>query len=418
MDVERCLITRVVDSGSIGRVIESGVRTEFFRDADSRKAWAYIRQHYDEFDEVPTEAVLDRHTGYELLDNVKESIEYLVEELKRQRAYSLLSGGVSTAAQALKASDVTSAQSALADAIQQVGIEVTTTRDTDYTEDYEDRAARYQAYSEHGGLVGIPTGFPTFDRATQGLQPEQLITIAGPQKAGKTTYALKMADNIHHLAKRVLWIGFEMSNQQIELYLDAMRLGCSYRELQNKWSPKLEKRLAAINKETENMPPFVLSGDIAGATTLAGVSAKIKAYSPHVVFIDGVYLMDTDDPRIEKGTPQHIRSLTQGFKRMAQRFGIPIVITTQILEWKISKKKGITTDSIGFSTSFGQDSDALIGIQKTDEPTEREMRILDARHAPPIRGIMCAFDWETANFSELEEYEAAEYEDDDSTATY
>jgi hypothetical protein len=80
---------------------------------------------------------------------------------------------------------------------------------------------------------------------------------------------------------------------------------------------------------------------------------------PDIVFVDGVYLM-MDELTGEMNTPQAITNITRAMKRLAQRIDLPIIITTQTLLWKMRAGK-VTADSIGYSSSFFQDSDVILG---------------------------------------------------------
>ena len=71
------------------------------------------------------------------------------------------------------------------------------TSDLDLTDEKNKFWEEYEFRKNNPGLLGIPTGFPTIDTVTGGLQRGQLITIVAPPKTGKTTLALQMAHNVH-----------------------------------------------------------------------------------------------------------------------------------------------------------------------------------------------------------------------------
>ena len=50
-------------------------------------------------------------------------------------------------------------------------------------------------YNAEGKMTGIPTGFKKLDEYTSGLQPGDLIIVAGRPSMGKTTLAVNMAEN-------------------------------------------------------------------------------------------------------------------------------------------------------------------------------------------------------------------------------
>src|ERR687897_1690590 len=69
-----------------------------------------------------------------------------------------------------------------------------------------------------GEIRGVPTGFTQLDRKTTGLQPGDLVVIAGRPSMGKTTLAVNIAENAA-IAKGVpaAIFSMEMSSEQLTL---------------------------------------------------------------------------------------------------------------------------------------------------------------------------------------------------------
>ncbi len=64
-----------------------------------------------------------------------------------------------------------------------------------------------------GGVTGTATGFTTFDKMTTGLQPADLIIVAGRPSMGKTTFAMNIAEHVacsNDVDKPVLIFSMEM----------------------------------------------------------------------------------------------------------------------------------------------------------------------------------------------------------------
>ena len=84
-------------------------------------------------------------------------------------------------------------------------------------------------------------------------------------------------------------------------------------------------------------------------------------------------------------------------------------ITTQVLSWKLGNKKtrAITADSIGYTSSFVQDADLVLGVERNPDADDQSIiRVVEARTAP--RGeVHVAWDWSTMNFMELHQGEGA-----------
>ena len=76
-------------------------------------------------------------------------------------------------------------------------------------------------------------------------------------------------------------------------------------------------------------PQFVSSVDMDNAMTVSGIQAKILEYDPDCVLIDGAYLMQSELPKAEPGSPQALADIARNLKKLAQSQRIPIVVTTQ-----------------------------------------------------------------------------------------
>jgi len=64
-------------------------------------------------------------------------------------------------------------------------------------------AAEFEGY-----VTGVPTGFEQFDRLTAGLQPSDLIIIAGRPSMGKTALALNIGYNAAKKTNKVVAVFF------------------------------------------------------------------------------------------------------------------------------------------------------------------------------------------------------------------
>jgi replicative DNA helicase len=402
-DFERLLVSRVIQDKDLGDVADAGITPAFFGDPDNKAVFKAILRHKGTYGEVPSLATIKTDFPTYKFVRVEDSVQVLTDRLRAQHTLDLLEQGLAESVDAHEEGNADKAMAALAKTLSDIAAAVPNTRDTDLTTTGTERLARYLALKDlPDGLRGIPTGFQTIDRATQGFQKGQLITFVGPPKAGKSTLLLLAAMAAHLFGVKVLFINFEMSNEEQEERYDAIRAGISHARLRNGTLKKQDwDRLEKAIREIENMPSFFLSSDTMNATTLTGVQSKIETLRPDIVIVDGIYMMQ-DELGEPQGSPQALTNLTRGFKRMAKNQDKPIIISTQVLEWKMNKKKGITSDSIGYSSSFAQDSDAILGVEKTDDPNINKIKVVLARNCPPLETFV-QWDWETGKFEELNE---------------
>jgi replicative DNA helicase len=261
--------------------------------------------------------------------------------------------------------------------------------------DYQARKAR------SGSLLGIATGFPTIDDATLGLQSQQLVTIVAAPKTGKSQLAMRIAQTVWDQGHSPAFLSFEMTNDEQSRRRAAMSYGLSHTRLMNAdlVSTEEKKFLDGLAK-MKGKHPFHLIDSTSGMT-VSSVGAKARELKPDVLFIDGVYLM-VDEVTGESGTPQALTNITRSLKRLAQKLNIPIVISTQTLTWKMKKNK-LDPNSIGYSSSFYQDSDVIFGLERGEEElgdNYRLLKVLASRNTGPAE-VELDWDWNTGKFEEI-----------------
>ena len=402
-DIEGRLISRVLKDRVYRPVLDAQISEDWFKDDEHRAVFAYIGRHYRQHGEVPS---VD-HTTVDFpnyrLAKVEDSLEPLVEQLQDRRNYGRMVETLQDAGELIdQGRDWRSAIDLVLNGASQIIQESSKLVDVDLTKTWEDRLDKYDERAANGGkLLGIPTGFKTVDLATSGWQRKQLCTIIATPKVGKSTLAMRMALNAWLEGFKVLFISFEMSNDEQEARHDAMIAGIPHTHymrgtLDRNQYALLERALAG----TDGKQAFILSADINSVTTVSGVAGKIEQHKPDVVFVDGIYLM-RDELGEPEGSPQALTNITRNMKRLAQRANLPIIASTQALLSKVSKRKGVQADSIGYSSSFAQDSDVILGLQEdpNEDEAQRELRVVMSRNCGRVSAGLI-WDWTTSTFEE------------------
>jgi replicative DNA helicase len=400
-DNEVRLLSRAVRTRDISVLLEAGVNDDWFFVDENKAVWRFIRQHWTKYQEVPTGVtVMDNFPTYRLLavdDNIDYLLDQLIEYRKRQSTITV----VQDASEAIASGDHNTAIAVLNQGVAKLLDEGSReTTDIDLTLNATKRFDEYlNVKTRPNGLLGIATGFRTIDQATAGLQPGQLITIIAPPKTGKSVLALQVAVNVHNDGFVPLFQSFEMNNIEQQHRHDAMRSHIAHsRLIRGALTKEEETRYQKVLEEMESMHKFYLT-DAVSAMTVTGLAAKIDKLRPDIVFVDGVYLM-VDEITGEQNSPQALTNITRGLKQLAMAKKIPVVISTQVLLWKM-KKRQVSADAIGYSSSFYQDSDVILGLQKQDEEddTSRELRIVASRNCGPASSDLL-WDWEEGKFEE------------------
>lgn len=400
-DIEARLISKVIRSKDVMPVLEYGLQPDWFYDDDSRIVWKFILDHVGKYQEVPSPQIVKENFPtyklFEVDDNVEYMLDNLVDRRKRQKIIEVVQDAAEEISQGnhVKAIDLVSR-----------GIAALTDEGVSKTSDInlsKDATVRYDEYIElknrPNGLLGIPTGFNTIDLATAGLQPGQLITIIAPPKTGKSILSLQVAVNLHEDGYVPMYQSFEMFNSEQKNRHDAMRAGISHgRLIRGALKVDEEVRYKKALERMEQMHNFYLT-DSPSASTVSGLYAKIEKLQPDIVFVDGVYLM-VDEISGERNTPLALTNITRSLKKLAQQIQKPVIITTQVLNWKVRGGK-VTASAIGYSSSFEQDSDVILSLERQDaeDDTSRILRIASSRNCGPAE-VDLLWDWENGKFQE------------------
>ena len=106
--------------------------------------------------------------------------------------------------------------------------------------DYYDRVEEMSRRSDE--IYGVPTGFLDLDRLLMGMQPSDLLIIAGRPAQGKTSFLMSVAKNAAQLNKKhVAVFSMEMSNEQLVQRLLSQETGINSQRMrsgkleQNEW---------------------------------------------------------------------------------------------------------------------------------------------------------------------------------------
>lgn len=381
-DNEYRLVSKVIDDRNIIPVVEQGIKDDWIVDDELRRVWKFVREHYANYREVPSIiAVTDNFPNFKAI-KVEDNLEYLIDKMVEFRRNRLTRNGLEVVLEKMGHNDHEQALTEMSKTVTEVNAQgVIGTTHVNVTTDAEKRFEAYENLQHHK-FLGIPTGFGKIDEATAGLQGGQLITMIAPPKTGKSQIILKIADNVHRAGYTPMFQSFEMNNHEQTLRYDSMKANISANRLRRgKLTGAEEDRYIKTLENMKNEKPFHMV-DAMGGLTIDALVAKAEQLEPDILFVDGVYLM-LDQVTGDSNTPQALTNITRGLKRVAQKLDIPVVISTQTLLWKMKGGK-VSADSIGYSSSFFQDSDVILGLEPVEEDEEiRLLKIVQSRNCPP-----------------------------------
>lgn len=389
------------DGAGWKELVNAKITPDMFFDPDVAKVYEFALDQQQKHGQFPSEVFIKQAFPNFPRIKVTDPISLLIDAFKDWRQSQVVKEHLQQAMEAYSRGSHADALARMEAGVAQVAAEsFTADGDVDLTKDTQDRYEAYEDFAQRpAGLLGYTCGFPTLDDVLSGLQPKQLITVVATPKTGKSTLAMQMGIAAHDAGARVMFQTIEMSATEMTMRYECQRAGISYSRFRTGTLKNSEKkRYLKMLQQTERMPnPFVVTESV---TNLAQISAKIEEHQPDLVIVDGVYLLESH-PDFAPGTPQALTHLSRSFKKIAQVTETAIVLTTQALEHKLQKGK-LTANSIGYSSSFFQDSDLVIGLEMNEAKDEdlRELSILASRNSGTT-SVTLDWLWEDGTFAEL-----------------
>ncbi len=222
-------------------------------------------------------------------------------------------------------------------------------------------------------LTGLPTNYKDLDNYTSGLQPSDLIIIAGRPSMGKTAFALGMAQNIALSQKSTVGIfSLEMSKEQLvlrmlcsEARVDAHKLRSGF--LGRPGNDNWQQLIHAAGRLNE-APIFI---DDTPSMTILEMRAKARRLkSEHnlsLLIVDYLQLMRGRGDANSR--EQEISDISRSLKGLAKELNIPVVALSQLsraVESRPEKKKRPILADLRESGAIEQDADVVMFIYREE----------------------------------------------------
>ncbi len=220
-------------------------------------------------------------------------------------------------------------------------------------------------------ITGVPTGFQDLDRMTAGLQPQDLIIVAGRPSMGKTAFALNIAEHVAvDNGLPVAVFSMEMSGSQLASRI----LGSIARVDQHKmrtgrlndeeWS-----RLTAAIGKLNDAPVHI---DETAALTPGEVRSRARRLRRQcgklgLVVVDYLQLMSAGNPKANENRATEISEISRSLKAMAKELDVPVVALSQLSRAVESRqdKRPMMSD-LRESGAIEQDADVILFIYRDE----------------------------------------------------
>ncbi|MBF40943.1 MAG: replicative DNA helicase [Acidiferrobacteraceae bacterium] len=226
-----------------------------------------------------------------------------------------------------------------------------------------------ELYESGSNLTGISTGFSDLDDLTSGLQPADLVVIAGRPSMGKTSLAMNIVENAV-LANRlpVAVFSMEMPGQQL-----AMRMLASLGRINahkvrtgrldaDDW-PRLTSAVGLL----DDAPLFI---DDSPALSPLELRARARRLAREhgglgMIVVDYLQLMQSSED--SENRANEVSAITRSLKFLAKELSVPVVVLSQLNRSLESRpnKRPVMSD-LRESGAIEQDADVILFIYRDE----------------------------------------------------
>lgn len=267
--------------------------------------------------------------------------------------------------------------------------------------------------AHEGSLSGLPTGLNEFDKMTNGMQPSDLLILAGRPSMGKTSLAMNIVENVAIKEKVPAAVfSLEMSSEQLVLRMisswgrvDQSRLR-SGRLTEEDW-PKITSAIGIMN---ENARLFIDDTPGLSPAEMRARARRLKReHDIGLIVVDYLQLMSV--PGTRENRTNEISEISRQLKAMAKELDVPVIALSQLnrqVESRDNKRPRMS--DLRESGGIEQDADLIIFVyrdevynENTDDKGVAEIIIGKQRNGP-LGTARTAFLSHLTRFENLQEY--------------
>ncbi len=235
------------------------------------------------------------------------------------------------------------------------------------------------AFKRDGKLSGTATGLSDLDRMMGGLQPSDLVIVAGRPGMGKTALATNIAFNIAKAYEGekqpdgtvktinggiVGFFSLEMSAEQLATRIIAEQSGIpSYKIRRGDIREDDFYKITDVARDMQTIPFYI---DQTGGISIAQLAARARRLKRQrgldVLVVDYIQLL-SGSTRKGDNRVQEVTEITTGMKALAKELNVPIVALSQLsrqVEQRDDKRPQLS--DLRESGSIEQDADVVMFV--------------------------------------------------------
>ena len=261
-------------------------------------------------------------------------------------------------------------------------------------------------------VTGTATGFTDLDRMTSGLQPGELVIVAGRPSMGKTAFSINIAENVALDSKLPVAIfSMEMGATQLALRMLGSVGKLNQHDLRtgrlqdDDWG-----RLTHALGKLHDAPIHI---DESAALSAMDVRARARRLHRQsgglgLIVVDYLQLMSSNAGRASENRATEISEISRSLKALAKELHLPVIALSQLnrgLEQRPNKRPVMS--DLRESGAIEQDADLILFIYRdevynSDSPDKGKAEIIIGKQRNgPIGKVELAFRGEYTRFDNL-----------------
>lgn len=225
-----------------------------------------------------------------------------------------------------------------------------------------------ELYRSDSPITGVATGFDDFDDRTAGLQPSDLIIVAGRPSMGKTAFAINIAEHVAIKSKKSVAIfSMEMPGEQLAMRMlgslsriDQQKIRTG-RLAEDDW-PRLTSTLTMM----QDAKMFIDDTPALTPSEIRSRCRRIKReHELDMVIVDYLQLMQVHGTVENRAT--EISEISRGLKALAKELSVPVIALSQLnrsLESRTDKRPVMS--DLRESGAIEQDADVITFIYRDE----------------------------------------------------
>ena len=379
-DLEAKVLSAVLNDKQIHVLFQANPDTLFRTHKD---VWDFVKNYYEQNSTVPTQSLLvEKFRDFQPVGEIGTTKHHL-EELRTQFLEDHLRNALMTSAKQLNDHQPIEALNSIISKTSDLKRISSDVRDIDAT-DVEDASAHFIHIKElsEKGIHGVRTNLAGFDNYLPGgIAPGQFGILLAYPAIGKSWLAIFMAVQAWKAGKKPLIVSLEMTEKEVRnrVYTIMAEGYFSHRKL-SAGMIDIEGFENWAKQNLKDKPPFyIISNDGLADVSPSVIRGKIDQYSPDVVFVDYIQLMNSNqgnDNEVVK-----IKNISRELKVLAISSQVPIVAIASATPDDATDMNSVPSlGQVAWSKQLAYDADWVLALGRATGSTILECIFRKNRH--------------------------------------